>query len=99
MVGPDIEHNKYSAQISTNMRAFTSKNGDILSQFDKIDESETEIEITSRHHHLINNNDVASNRGKLKGQLPSEYIFGFCETFKKITKHLRFHLTFKTADL
>ena len=26
-------------------------------------------------------------------------FFGFCKTFKKITKQLGFHLTFKTADL
>ena len=26
-------------------------------------------------------------------------MFGFCKTFKKITKNLGFHLTFKTADL
>ena len=28
-----------------------------------------------------------------------EHVFGFCKTFKKITKNLGFHLTFKTADL
>ena len=26
-------------------------------------------------------------------------MFGFCKTYKKITKKLGFHLTFKTADL
>ena len=26
-------------------------------------------------------------------------MFGFCGTFKKITKHLGFHLTFKITDL
>ena len=80
------------------MRALTSKNGDLLSHFDKNDESEDQIVNTSPHHRLINNHDVAANKGKIKGQLPLEYVFGFCRTFKKITKQLGFHLTFKTAD-
>ena len=81
------------------MRSLTSKDGDLLSHFDKIDELEGEIENTSLHHHLINNHDVAVNKGKFKGQLSLGHIFVFCETFKKITKHLGFHVTFKTADL
>ena len=41
--GSNIEHNKYVGQVSTFMRALTSKDGDFLSHFDKIDESEAEI--------------------------------------------------------
>ena len=36
---------------------------------------------------------------KIKGQLPLEHIFGFCKTFKKVTKNLGFRITFKTASL
>ena len=36
---------------------------------------------------LINNN-TDSNKSKYKGVLALEHIFGFCETFKKITKNL-----------
>ena len=36
--GSDIEHNKYLGQVSTIMEALTSKDGDLLSHFDKIDE-------------------------------------------------------------
>ena len=36
---------------------------------------------------------------KLQVQLPLEHIFGFCKTFKKVTKGLGFHISFKTADL
>ena len=75
--GSDIEHNKYVGQVSTIMRALTSKIGDLLSHFDKIDESEAEIENTSLHHHLFNNHDLPANKGKIKGQLPLEHIFGF----------------------
>ena len=47
---------------------------------------------------LITNHEAA-NRGKIKGQLPLEHIFGFCKTFKKVTKNLAFRITFKTANL
>ena len=40
-----------------------------------------------------------ANKGKIKGYLFLEVIFGFCKTFKKVTKNLDFHLTFKTNDL
>ena len=99
MGGYDIEHNKYCGQISTIIRALASKDGDFLSHFDKIDESEVENEHTSLHHHLINNHDVDANKGKIKGQLPLEHIFGFCRVFKKITEQLGFHLILKTANL
>ena len=48
---------------------------------------------------LINNHTEAVNQGKIKGQLLLEDIFGFCKTFKKITKNLGFHKTLKTNDL
>ena len=66
--GSDLEHNKYSGQVSTIMRSLTSKDGDFLSNFDKIDESEAEIENISLNHHIINNHDVAANKDKIKGQ-------------------------------
>ena len=47
---------------------------------------------------LINNHTDAS-KGKIKGYLHLEDVFGFCKTFKKVTKNLGFHLTFKTNDL
>ena len=50
------------------MRALTSKDGDLISNFDKIDESEAEIKNTSPNHHVNSNHDVAANKGKIKGQ-------------------------------
>ena len=38
-------------------------------------------------------------KSKIKGQLHSEHIFGFCRTFKKITKNLGFHKKFNMNDL
>ena len=36
----DLEHNKYVGEISTIMRVVSSRDGDLLSQFDNIDEEE-----------------------------------------------------------
>ena len=89
------------------MRVVSSRDGDLLSQFDNIDEkvgadedATTDIiQDTSLHKMLIANHENGPNRGKIKGQLPLEHIFGFCKTFKKVTKNLGFHITFKTANL
>ena len=98
--GSDIGHSKNVGQVSTIMRVLRSKDGDLLSYFDRTDESEAEIENISLHHHLINDHNLAAaNKGKIKGYLPLEQTFGFCKTFKKITKQLGFQLTLKTADL
>ena len=96
---PDIEHIKYVGQLLTIMRALTNNDGELLSHCDKNVESEAETEKTSLHHHLINNHDVAANKGKIKTQSPLKQIFGFYRTFKKITKYLGTHLTLKTSDL
>ena len=48
---------------------------------------------------LIDNHTQLANKGKIRGHLLLEHIFGFCKTYKKITKNLGFHLAFKTNDL
>ena len=82
--GSDIEHNKYCGQISTIMRASTSKDGALLSLFDKIDESPDEIGITSLHHHLNNTHDVAANKGKIKGYLSFNTSLDFVKHSKSL---------------
>ena len=102
----DLEHNKNCGQISTIMRIISSRDGDLLSQFDNINEeignneaaTSENIRSTSLNKMLITNYEDA-NRGKIRGQLPLEHIFGFCKTFEKVTKNLGFHITFKTANL
>ena len=91
------------------MRAISNKDGDLLSQFDKINENDIPIlnrlaylpvQIQSTpHQKMLINNHTDNNRGKIKGYLCLEDIFGFCKTFKKATKNLGFHLSFKTNDL
>ena len=108
--GSDLEHNKFVGQVSTIMRALTIKDGDLLSQFDNINEevgvndaaTEVIINDTSLKKMLINNHNIVGqevNKGKIKVQLSLEHIFGFCRTFKKVTKNLGFHITFRAADL
>ena len=108
-IGSDIEINKFCGQVSTIMRAISNKDGDLLSQFDKINENDIPIlerladlppQIRdSPHQKMLINNHIDANKGKIKGYLYLEDIFGFCKTFKKVTKILGFHLTFKTNDL
>ena len=108
-IGGDIEINKFCGQVSTIMRAISNEDGDLLSQFDNINENDIpvlnrladlpiQIRDTPLQKMLINNHtDV--NKGKIKGYLYLEDIFGFCKTFKKVTKILGFHLQFKTNNL
>ena len=108
-IGGDIEINKFCGQVSTIMRAISNKDGDLLSQFDNINENDipvlnrladlpTQIQSTP-HQKMLLNNHIDVNRGKMKGYLYLEDIFGFCKTFKKVSKNLGFHLQFKTNDL
>ena len=108
-IGGDIEINKFCGQISTVMRVISSKDGDLLSQFDN--SNENDIPVFNRlavlpvqirdtpHQKMLINNHTDSNKGKIKGYLYLEDIFGLCKTFKKVTKKLGFHLSFKTNDL
>ena len=102
----DLEHNKYVCQISTIIRVVSSRDGDLLSQFENINEevganedsTEEKIQSNSLNKMLITNLEAA-NRGKIKRQLPLEHILGLCKTYKKVTKNLGFRITFKTANL
>ena len=101
--GSNLEHNKFVGQISTIMRVLTTKDGDLLSQFDNINEGNTDVDFdsTSLKQMLIDNHNIVGqkvNKGKIKAQLPLEHIFGFCRSFKKVTKSLGFEITFKTAN-
>ena len=108
-LGSDIEINKFCGQVSTIMRVISNKDGDLVSQFDNINENDipvlkrlADLPVQIRdtpHQKMLINNHIDANRGKIKGYLYLEDIFGFCKTFKKVTKNLGFHLQFKTNDL
>ena len=76
-----MEHKKYVGQTSTITRTSTIKDRVLLSHLGKIDESGTQNSITSVKRLLVNNYDIAANKRKIKGQLPSKHVFGFCKTF------------------
>ena len=102
--GSNLEHNKFVGQTSTIIRVITSKDGDLLSQFDKINEGNTDddFDSTSFEKMLIDKHNIAGqkvNGGKIKGQLPLEHVFGFCMTLKIVKKNLGFHINFETANL
>ena len=80
------------------MRLLTSKDSDLYSYFDRNGKSVIDSDNPLKQI-LIKNHAQEVNKGKLKGQLALEHIFGFCKTFKKITKSLGFHLIFKMNDL
>ena len=96
--GMDLEDIKYVGQISTIMRLLTSKDSDLSSYFDKNGESVIDNDNPLKKI-LINNHAIEVNKGKIKGHIALENIFGFCRTFKKITKNLGFHIKFKMNDL
>ena len=71
--GSSLEHNKFVGQISILIRVLTSKDGDLFSQFDNINESNTDADFdsTSLKKLLIDNQDIARQefkKGKIKGQ-------------------------------
>ena len=99
--GIEIEHVNFLRQISAIVRALTSKDGDLLSHFDNVNEENTLADFISTHFKqmLIDNHTEAANKGIFKGHLPLKFMFGFCKIFEKITKNLGFHMTLKTNDL
>ena len=59
------------------MRLLTNKYDDLLSCFDKKDESQDGIKGSALCKFLFDNNDDVADRRKVKRQLPLEHIFGF----------------------
>ena len=108
-IGSDIEHNKFCGQISIIMKVLSNKDDDLLSQFCIFNENDIPLlerladlppQIKSTpHQKMLIDNHLDPNKGKIKGYLYLEDIFGFCKTFKKVTKNLGFVITFKTANL
>ena len=91
------------------MKVISNKDDDLLSQFGIINEKdipllERLIDLPPQirptpHQKMLIDNHSDMKKGILKGYRYLEDIFGFCKTFKKVTKNLGFHLTFKTANL
>ena len=92
-IGRDIEIDKFCGQISTIMRAISNKDGNLLSQFDNINEKDipipnrlADLPIIIRdtpHQKMLINNHTDANKGKIIGYLCLEGIFGFCKLSKR----------------
>ena len=90
------------------MKVISNKDGDLISQFDNINESDIPVfeKIPNLpphfrdtpHREMLINNHTDANKGDIKGYLHLKDIFGFCKVSKKVTKKLGFHLTLKTND-
>ena len=52
------------------MRVLTSKDGDLLSNFDKNNETKGGFNNTSWKHIFVDNHDIETNKGKLKDNYP-----------------------------
>ena len=89
------------------MRVISNKVGDFLSQFDNINENDIPVlerlpdlspQIRSTpHQRMLVNNRTDAIKGKIRGHLYLEDIFGFCKSFEKVTKILGFHLFFENS--
>ena len=95
--GVEIEQSKYVGPISTIMRLLTQKDRDLSTYFDIKVEKENDINNSSIKQ-ILNNNHTEANRGLIRGLLPSEYIFGFARSFKKITKGLGIEIDLRTSN-
>ena len=107
-LGSDIEISNFCGQVSTIMRVLITKDGDLLSQLDNINEND--ILVLERlanlppqigdtlHQKMLTNNHTDPNKGKIKGYLYLEDTFGFFKIFRKVTRNLGFHIIFKTKD-
>ena len=87
--GMKIEQVKFLGQVSTIMRALTSKDGDLSSHFDNVGETQNGSNNTSLYQMLFNNHTEA-NRGKIKGHLPLKHKFGLINFLERLLKTLVF---------
>ena len=76
--GYDVEHNKFCGQVSTIMKMISNKDGDLLSQFDNINENDIpilsritdlppQIRSTPHQQKMMIDNRVDANKVKFKG--------------------------------
>ena len=87
----------------------SNKDDDLLSEFGNNNENDMPLlerlaELPPQirwtpHQKMLIDNHLDANKGKIKGYLYLEDNFGFCKSFKRVTKNLGFHIMFKTANL
>ena len=83
-IGGDIEINKFCGQVSTIMRAISNKDGDLVSQFDNINENDipvlnrlADLPVQIRdtpHQKMLINNHTDANKGKKRIFISRRYF-------------------------
>ena len=91
--GCEIEQNKVNGAVSTIMSLITQ----YLTYFDIIDEIEDGNKVSSIKQIIFNKHKKA-NRGVIRGHLPSESVFEFQKSFKKLSNGLGFELEIRTSN-
>ena len=92
----NIELVKFRGPVSTIMKVISNKGGDLLSQIENINEKYIPVHERLQdlppqirdtpHQKMLTNNLIDANKGKIKRYLFLEDIFGFCKTFKEVSK-------------
>ena len=85
MAGSDLEH-EYLGAVLTFMSMLTSKDDDLSGYFDKAEGKAFDNSFILKQS-LINNHEKNAKKGKIKGQLVLEHIFGFFKSFEKMKKN------------
>jgi hypothetical protein len=96
--GKNIELIREVGRITTMYKMLVKQQPDLLTYFAKDTGDGAVADNVDLKSRIINNIANAANKGKLFAQLPLKDIFGFCDTFKKITYGLEFHLTLKRKE-
>ena len=73
--GKEIEQNKYVGHVSTIVRLSTSKDGDLISYFDKIDAPQNGIKGLSLNHILIDHHVEAAERKSYRSITTKVYFW------------------------
>ena len=82
----ETEQKYYQDHVSTVIRLLTSRDGDLLSYFEKIGDTQIGIKGSSFSRILIGIHEEVANGGKVKRHLILEHNLRFFKTFKKVKK-------------
>ena len=95
-IGSDIEHIKFCGQVSTIKKVISNEDDDLLLHIGNINENDIPLlerladlppQVRSTPHQKMRiDNHIDANKGKIKGYLYLQDIFGFCKSFKKVSK-------------
>ena len=90
-IGSDNEHNKICGQISTIMKVISNKDGDLISQFDNINENDIPVvegllnlppqTRDTPHQKMLINNRTDANKGRIKNDIRKKKLVSRLKIF------------------